>query len=267
MDLLTRLEGKIDKIGHTLNSSGTHVLQPQQTEHLLEEITRSGIEMRSSQRQALEGDEYKKKNPYAHFTSPHKLLVWPSIYVYMADKSLDVEGELQQILVRGSSWFIQKELEKHSILSSKCDLESVALVGQLSPTLRDSSCRDSVTFPALSYDRTRMLVQSFFSTFHCSHPALDPIEFEEESLGHIGRHGFCYGCVDSVLVLLVLALGEVALIGSTGNRWTGCRNSGIRGGTKERPPGLSIFNEARKRIGFVATQTSLKNVQISVLMT
>lgn len=40
------------------------------------------------------------------------------------------------------------------------------------------------------------------------------------------------------------------------------RPSGVRGGSRIRPPGLAIFNEARKLMGFVSTGCELENVQI-----
>jgi hypothetical protein len=40
------------------------------------------------------------------------------------------------------------------------------------------------------------------------------------------------------------------------------RLSGVRGGASSRPQGLALFNEARKRIGFVLTEFDLENVQI-----
>jgi hypothetical protein len=72
------------------------------------------------------------------------------------------------------------------------------------------------------------------------------------------------GDIDSVTALLVFALGEVAIEGSRGQpiEEEGGRPSGVRGGSITRPPGLALFNEARKRIGFVLTEGELENVQI-----
>lgn len=84
-------------------------------------------------------------------------------------------------------------------------------------------------------------------------------------LGHRRVHteGFD-GDTDSVIALLVFALGELAIEGSRGTP-IGVHNgrpSGLRGGSLRRPPGLALFNEARKRIGFVLTECDLENVQI-----
>lgn len=69
------------------------------------------------------------------------------------------------------------------------------------------------------------------------------------------------------MVLLVLALGQVAVDGVCGplisvNKG---RSSGLRGGVAERPPTLNLFNEARWRMGFIKHRCTLENVQIHLL--
>lgn len=73
--------------------------------------------------------------------------------------------------------------------------------------------------------------------------------------------------MESTVAMLVFALGEVAIAGADGppiHVYNG-RQSGVKGGTKERPPGLELFNEARRRISFHLTERSLENVQIFAL--
>jgi hypothetical protein len=72
------------------------------------------------------------------------------------------------------------------------------------------------------------------------------------------------GDLDSVIALLVFALGEVALEGSRRNliKVFKGRPSGVRGGTAQTPLGLALVNKARKRIRFVLTDYDLVNVQI-----
>lgn len=79
--------------------------------------------------------------------------------------------------------------------------------------------------------------------------------------------GFADGDENSVLALLVLALGQLAIEGvfERSISMVNGTPSGFRGGTLERPPGMEIFNEARRRLGFVATQNTLENVQIMLL--
>jgi hypothetical protein len=77
--------------------------------------------------------------------------------------------------------------------------------------------------------------------------------------------GFDEG-ISSTLVCLVFALGEVAVSvsGEPLSTYKG-RVSGVRGGTRGRPPGLAFFNEARKRMGFALTECSIENVQMFAL--
>lgn len=92
---------------------------------------------------------------------------------------------------------------------------------------------------------------------------MDRQNFISDTLTRVKAEGFD-GDTDSVIALLVFALGELAIEGSTGSpiEFHDGRPSGIRGGTASRPPGLALFNEARKRLGFVFTQCNLENVQI-----
>jgi hypothetical protein len=68
----------------------------------------------------------------------------------------------------------------------------------------------------------------------------------------------------SIIALLVLALGTVAHEGVFGTPIT--LGSGIRGGNASSPPGVEMFDEARRRSGFVFNQIGLPNMQILLLM-
>jgi hypothetical protein len=77
------------------------------------------------------------------------------------------------------------------------------------------------------------------------------------------RHGYRDDDPESVIALLVFALGQLAVESAFDPR------AGINGsvchGTAERPSGLEIFNEARWRTSTIATQRCLFNVQIMLL--
>lgn len=81
------------------------------------------------------------------------------------------------------------------------------------------------------------------------------------------RDGYADGDPHAVLALLVFALGQVAIEGVFERPlcMIDGRPSGFRGGTAEHPPGLATFNEARRRIGFILTQSALETVQIMLL--
>ena len=119
------------------------------------------------------------------------------------------------------------------------------------------------TFPHLTRDIMHQLATAYFDTFNLIYPFMDRQNFISDTLTKVHTEGF-NGDPDSVIALLIFALGEVAIEGSRGNPievYKG-RPSGVRGGTAPKPPGLALFNEARKRIGFVFTDYDLENIQI-----
>lgn len=121
-----------------------------------------------------------------------------------------------------------------------------------------------MTFPALDKDIMTTLATSYFDTFNLLYPFMDRQYFMQNTLVKVHSEGF-EGDNDSVIALLVFALGEMAIEGAKGkpvNISPRGRPSGVRGGTQTNPPGLSLFTEARRRIGFVLTDCELENVQI-----
>jgi hypothetical protein len=119
------------------------------------------------------------------------------------------------------------------------------------------------TFPYLTRDIMHELATAYFDTFNLIYPFMDRQDFISDTLTKVRTEGF-NGDPDSIIALLIFALGEVAIEGSRGNPievYKG-RPSGVRGGTALKPPGLALFNEARKRIGFVFTDYDLGNIQI-----
>lgn len=120
-----------------------------------------------------------------------------------------------------------------------------------------------VAFPELTKDIMLKLATSYFDTFNLIYPFMDRQSFLSDTLSKVCSEGF-NGDTESVIALLVFSLGELAMSGSRGQPmdiYQG-RASGMRGGSANRPPGLALFNEARKRIGFVMTDCDLENVQI-----
>ena len=70
----------------------------------------------------------------------------------------------------------------------------------------------------------------------------------------------------AALVFLVAALGDVAVANAQGTPVLGSIGSlGVKGGTVSHPPGLALFNEARRRMGFVMGACSLESVQVHAL--
>jgi hypothetical protein len=123
------------------------------------------------------------------------------------------------------------------------------------------------TIPRLTQEVMHTLANAYFDTFNFLYPFMDRQNFISDTLTKVHTEGF--DCdTDSVIALLVFALGELAVEGYRGTPIEVYkeRASGVRGGTASKPPGLALFNEARKRVGFVLTDCELENVQIYCLM-
>ncbi|KAK4131703.1 hypothetical protein BT67DRAFT_387270 [Trichocladium antarcticum] len=123
-----------------------------------------------------------------------------------------------------------------------------------------------ITTLGLNWDTMQSLSKAYFDTINLSYPLLNRQSFMSETLHLLFNNGFDQSMA-STIAFLVFALGEVALAASDGlpvHVYSG-RASGVKGGSKERPPGLELFNEARRRMGFNLTECSLENVQIFAL--
>ena len=118
----------------------------------------------------------------------------------------------------------------------------------------------------LTWETVQRLGKAYFDTFNFLYPIVDREVFLSTTLPAIFNDGFDDGIM-STLAHLIFALGEVALAGQKGNPLTiyNGRPSGIKGGNGGLPPGLTLFNEARRRMGFNLTECSLENVQIFAL--
>ncbi|KAF5656108.1 acetate regulatory DNA binding protein [Fusarium heterosporum] len=117
-----------------------------------------------------------------------------------------------------------------------------------------SSSTLNLSPPSVDWGTMQRLSKSYFDVINVLHPVLDRQWFNSNTLGSILSNGFQEGAISS-LVLLVLALGEMALTTSeVPISAYKQRPSGIRGGTVDRPPGLAYFNEARKRMGFALSE-------------
>ncbi|EKG15143.1 Transcription factor fungi [Macrophomina phaseolina MS6] len=109
-----------------------------------------------------------------------------------------------------------------------------------------------------------LYANAYFGSYNMVYPVLDRRDFMGGILPTIKAQGFSFGCLDSVIALLVFALGCAAQEGMHGRPVA--EGSGIRGGNGTTPPALDFFNEARRRIGFVMSSLSLANTQAMLLM-
>ena len=49
---------------------------------------------------------------YQHLTVPHKVMLWPAIYVHLINSGIPAASDLQHVLQEGTPWFIRQELHK-----------------------------------------------------------------------------------------------------------------------------------------------------------
>lgn len=97
---------------------------------------------------------------------------------------------------------------------------------------------------------------------------MDSQNFISDTLTRVSTESFNSDS-DSIIALLVFALGELVIEVSRGNpiEIHMGRLSSIRGGTSLRLQSLALFNKARKQIRFVITVCDLENFQTFSLAT
>jgi hypothetical protein len=197
---------------------------------------------------------------YQHLTAAHKVLLWPSIYIHVLNSGIAMASDLQYVLQEGTPWLCHLELRKHPH-SLPWDTNMRAFP---KPTIQGEI---RAGFIDLTTENVTRLSHAYFSTFNIVLPILDKQMFLDDILEPTMKRGFADCDPQGCLVLLVLALGEVAIDGVYGSPISINDGipSGIRGGTAESPPGLHLFNEARRRMGFIMHQCTLENVQIHLL--
>lgn len=185
------------------------------------------------------------------------MLTWPAIKQVLPSNV----GDLRSLELEGSAFIVRMQKGTPN-LPLDGSLPERPFVGmQTQATRATGGARN--TFPALTYDAMHQLAMVYFNTFNLLYPFMDRQNFLSDTLGKVHSEGF-NGDTESVIALLVFALGELAQQGLEGVpvEIYEDRSSGLRGGSVDRPPGLELFNEARKRMGFVLTECDLENVQI-----
>lgn len=264
MDQLSRMENKINVIGLTVHPTSS-AFDPAETygsPSAQTPITPNSP--RSARAEAFGNFQHDQRSPseistsYRHLTAPHKILLWPAIYSFLQKAGADSQEMLKVLNHGGTPWLLHLELDKHKYcLPADTILSSQPATGMSPVPMR-------VKFDVLDEGLMLKCMDSYFNTYNVLYPLLVRKDFEQYTYPDVLAHGFGYGDFNSVIALLVFSLGKMAYDGVWGDPIadTNGHGSGIRGGSASRPPGLDLFNEARKRIGFVATQTSLENIQV-----
>lgn len=263
LDTLTRLENKFDNLALS-TTAGTPETSASGPRASVSHSSASSNRVQRNEDHSSGHVPLELQQGYHHLTVPHKIILWPSIYLYLINSGISAASDLQFVLQEGTPWFIRQEMSiQKTVLAPGVGLASFPLSGH-SPGQNQS---ERIAFTTLSVQRMQEYCEGYFGTFNVLAPILNREIFMAQTMPAILQGGFGDGDENSVLALLVLALGQLSVEGVF-ERSIAVVNgtpSGFRGGTLERPPGIEIFNEARRRLGFVATQNTLENVQIMLL--
>jgi hypothetical protein len=208
--------------------------------------------------------------PYQYISSTNQMLAWPVIQ-QLLEPLIPKQSGLDLTSVEQSGPAIVLGLHQQD---SKLPAEPAGpiiltdYVGSDQLGMSNSTPVGGITVgtTALTWDAMQRLSKAYFDTFNFLYPILDRQAFITGVLASVFNDGFD-DSISSTLAFLVFALGEAALGGLQGlpvgiNHG---RPSGVKGGTITHPPGLALFNEARKRLGFSLTECSLETVQVFAL--
>ncbi|KAK3330785.1 hypothetical protein B0H66DRAFT_74729 [Apodospora peruviana] len=203
---------------------------------------------------------------YTYVSSVHQMLAWPAVQQLLATvqpkvPSMDLSSVERDapMTTLGAHNRSVKSLPSTTALASRGQGPEMSVHG---PALGPSP----ISVSGLNWDTMQRLSKAYFDSINLVYPILDRHSFFSDILPSLFNDGFGQGMA-STIAFLVFALGEVALAGSEGHpiHAHNGRPSGVKGGSKDEPPGLDLFNEARKRMGFNLTECSLENVQIFAL--
>ncbi|KAK4142590.1 uncharacterized protein C8A04DRAFT_13061 [Dichotomopilus funicola] len=200
---------------------------------------------------------------YQYVSSVHQMLKWPAIQQLFASIQPKIPNiDLSMLEREGPASMVA--LRRAAIQSLPTESEppvgrnsSISLHGPIASQI-------PLTAAHLNWDTMQRLGNAYFDSINLLCPILSRQSFMGDTLPALFNHGLNNNNMTSTIAFLVFALGEVAIAGTEGppiHIYNG-RASGIKGGTSDRPPGLDLFNEARRRMGFNLTECTVENVQI-----
>jgi hypothetical protein len=203
---------------------------------------------------------------YCYASSVHQMLAWPAFQACLPElpfidaTTIERDGPSLVLGLGHGMYRASKTLSTDTMDPGPFEMAS---------GLEDNGGHGHKNTPipaGLDWATMQRLCKAYFESFNFVHPILDRQTFINETLPVVFNSGFDNGIL-STLAFLTFALGEVAIAGTQGApvRVFNGRPSGVRGGSEKQPPGLALFNEARRRMGFSLTDCSLENVQVFAL--
>ncbi|KAF4473072.1 acetate regulatory DNA binding [Fusarium albosuccineum] len=265
LDRLKTVENKIDNLGlketptpPLFNTSQPSTVYPASTPLLVDPETQESLPPTSPTAAHHAGG-------YRYDPSVSRVLEWPVMRQMFENLGQKPSSPLSEHGIPA----LPRGLRDSTITLPSEGLQQIGLTNnntlQVPLQLSGSPSPLNLSPPSVDWETMQRLSKGYFDVINLLHPIMDRQWFNSNSLTSILNNGFQEGAISS-LVLLVLALGEVALTTSeVPISAYKQRPSGIKGGTIDRPPGLGYFNEARKRMGFALSEISLENVQMFAL--
>ncbi|RBR19345.1 hypothetical protein FVER53590_08418 [Fusarium verticillioides] len=116
----------------------------------------------------------------------------------------------------------------------------------------------------LSIATLKQLSDVYFTTFNLANPILDQKTYFQRTLG-VAIDGNFGICIESCIVLVVMALGSMGQKALQEAGFAGTPASSPYVGQDADMPGLDFFNEARKRFGFLMCEQDLQACQFYLL--
>lgn len=271
LDRLKSLETKVDRIPTRGNAPGLGPPQqsPSSVPSLATDVEtdpspssyQTSSLRPSTQPSPSDASGFGKNYPYRHASAAHKMLIWPAIQQLLLQTVPSIMGDLKSLEQEGSAFIVRMQKGAND-LPREMALQSTPFLGMQTQASRNTGGPRTI-FPALTRERMIYLSTAYFDSFNLIYPFMDRQNFISDTLTQVYTEGF-NGDANSVIALLVFALGEMAIEGTQGLpiETLNGRASGVKGGTALKPPGLEFFNAARERIGFVLTECDLESVQI-----
>lgn len=236
----------------TGHSSGIHSVHPTVPHHRSPDGLTNGVPQTLPTIASLTEDHYQYVSPV------HQMLAWPAIQDHLAAIQPKCPArDLKSVTNEGPAIALGAHFSgNHTIPMSL----------QTGENFNPAPVSAPISAFGLDWDIMQTLTKAYFDTINLLHPILDRHTFMSQTLPTLFKNGVDYK-LTSTIAFLVFALGEVALGNYRGAPINahGGRPSGMRGGSTEHPPGMMLFNEARKRLGFSVTETSLEMVQAYTL--
>ncbi|OIW35648.1 hypothetical protein CONLIGDRAFT_567738 [Coniochaeta ligniaria NRRL 30616] len=202
---------------------------------------------------------------YIYASSATQMMGWP-VMQHLLEPIKDIVPGLNPATVDQDGPRIVLGIHEHN---QRMPLSADGSEGQMKtigPLAMSAPGGMPVTLDTLTWETMQRLSKAYFDSLNFLFPLVDRRVFTTEIIPSLAPGGFDES-VSATIALLVFALGELVISGSHGIpiRLYNGRPSGVKGGTASEPPGLALFNEARKRMGFNLTECSIGNVQIFAL--